>query len=196
VGHGPEVSAPDRDGIYGPEFLRSVSTLGIEDVRASPRSPWQNPYVERLIGSIRRECLDHVVIVNERHLRHVLHEYLSYYSEARTHLGLEKDSPETRAIEPRKPAGSSRFHGSAVCTTATHAARRKEQFPRADDAPPEARETSNRAGGATCRAFTLTRPPFLPGCAGPTRRAVPAVVPRIPPCGPLIRPGSSRFAPG
>jgi transposase InsO family protein len=90
----------DRDAIYGPEFLRSVSNLGIEDVRTSPRSPWQNPYVERLIGSIRRECLDHVVIVNEKHLRRVLREYLGYYSEARTHLGLRKDCPEARAIEP------------------------------------------------------------------------------------------------
>jgi len=96
----PRFLLRDRDAVYGPEFLRSARTLGIEDVRTSPRSPWQNPYVERLIGSIRRECLDHVVIVNENHLRHVLHEYLSYYSEARTHLGLEKDSPETRAIEP------------------------------------------------------------------------------------------------
>ncbi len=96
----PRFLLRDRDAIYGPEFLRSISNLGIEDVRTSPRSPWQNPYVERLIGSIRRECLDHVVIVNEKHLRRVLREYLGYYSEARTHLGLGKDSPETRAIEP------------------------------------------------------------------------------------------------
>jgi transposase InsO family protein len=96
----PRFLLRDRDATYGPEFLRSVRNLGIEDVRTSPRSPWQNPYVERLIGSIRRECLDHVVIVNERHLRSVLREYLSYYSEARTHLGLEKDCPEPRATEP------------------------------------------------------------------------------------------------
>ena len=90
----------DRDAIYGPEFLRSLGNLGIEDVRTSPRSPWQNPYVERLIGSIRRECLDHIVILNEKHLRRVLREYLSYYSEARTHLGLGKDCPQGRTIEP------------------------------------------------------------------------------------------------
>jgi transposase InsO family protein len=96
----PRFLLRDRDAIYGPELLRSASTLGIEDVRTSPRSPWQNPYVERLIGSVRRECLDHVVIVNENHLRHVLREYLGYYSEARTHLGLGKDCPEARAIEP------------------------------------------------------------------------------------------------
>jgi len=96
----PRFLLRDRDAIYGPEFLRSVSSLQIEDVRTSPRSPWQNPFVERLIGSIRRECLDHVVIVNENHLRRVLREYLSYYSEARTHLALGKDCPEARAIEP------------------------------------------------------------------------------------------------
>ena len=96
----PRFLLRDRDAIYGPEFLQSVSNLGIHDVRTSPRSPWQNPYVERLIGSIRRECLDHVVVVNEKHLRCVLREYLSYYSETRTHLGLGKDCPEARAIEP------------------------------------------------------------------------------------------------
>ena len=96
----PRFLLRDRDAIYGPEFLCSVSSLGVEDVRASPRSPWQNPYVERLIGSIRRECLDHLMIVNEKHLRHMLREYVGYYSEARTHLGLGKDSPEARAIEP------------------------------------------------------------------------------------------------
>jgi putative transposase len=96
----PRFLLRDRDAIYGPDFLRSVSNLGIEEVRTSPRSPWQNPYIERLIGSIRRECLDHVVIVNEDHLRHVLRAYVSYYSEARTHLALGKDSPELRAVEP------------------------------------------------------------------------------------------------
>ena len=96
----PRFLLRDRDAIYGPEFLQSVSNLGVEDVRTSPRSPWQNPYVERLIGSIRRECLDHVVIVNENHLRNVLGEYLGYYSEARTHLALGKDSPEARPVEP------------------------------------------------------------------------------------------------
>ncbi len=96
----PRFLLRDRDAIYGPEFLRSVSNLRIEDMRTSPQSPWQNPYVERMIGSIRRECLDHVVILNENHLRRVLREYLSYYSETRTHLGLGKDCPEARTIEP------------------------------------------------------------------------------------------------
>ncbi len=96
----PRFLLRDRDAIYGPEFPRSAGNLGIDDLPTSPRSPGQNPYVERMIGSIRRECLDHVVIWNENHLRRVLREYLSYYSETRTHLGLEKDCPEARAIVP------------------------------------------------------------------------------------------------
>jgi transposase InsO family protein len=96
----PRFLLRDRDAIYGPEFLRAVKNLRIEDIRIVPRAPWQNPYVERLIGSIRRECLDHVIILNEKHLRRVLREYLAYYSEARTHLGLSKDCPETRPVEP------------------------------------------------------------------------------------------------
>jgi transposase InsO family protein len=66
----------------------------------SARSPWQNPFVERVIGSIRRECLDHAIVLNERHLRRLLKEYLAYYHGYRTHLGLGKDCPETRAVEP------------------------------------------------------------------------------------------------
>jgi putative transposase len=74
--------------------------MGIEEVIAAPRSPWQNPFVERVIGSIRRECLDHVIIINERHLRRVLSSYVRYYHEWRTHLSLNKDCPETRPILP------------------------------------------------------------------------------------------------
>ena len=72
--------------------------MGIRDRPTSPRSPWQNGYAERLIGSIRRECLDHVVVFGERHLRHVLLSYMNYYNEARTHLSLDKDAPVTRAV--------------------------------------------------------------------------------------------------
>ena len=71
--------------------------MGIRDRPTSPRSPWQNGYAERLIGSIRRECLDHVVVFGERHLRHVLLSYLKYYNEVRTHLSLEKDARRSRA---------------------------------------------------------------------------------------------------
>ena len=74
--------------------------MGIRDRPISPRSPWQNPYVERLIGTLRRECLDHVLIFGERHLHRVLASYSSYYNETRTHLGLAKDAPLRRAIEP------------------------------------------------------------------------------------------------
>ena len=95
----PKYLLRDRDGKFGKEFLRRVQSMGIEQLLISARSPWQNPYVERLIGSIRRECLDHHVIFNERHLRRVLTEYIRYYNENRTHLGLEKDCPDPRAIE-------------------------------------------------------------------------------------------------
>ena len=94
------LSARDRDGKYGDDFARRVTALDIGQVLTSPHSPWQNPYVERVIGSIRRECLDYVIIVNERHLRRVLNEYLDYYHRDRTHLGLEKDCPEPREVEP------------------------------------------------------------------------------------------------
>jgi transposase InsO family protein len=96
----PRFLLRDRDAIYGEEVQRALRNCGIEDVPTAPRSPWQNAYVERLIGSIRRECLDHVVILNELHLRRVLREYLTYYEEARTHLGLAKDCPVPRAVEP------------------------------------------------------------------------------------------------
>ncbi len=96
----PRYLLRDRDGKYGEDFTRRVEALGIEQVRTSPHSPWQNPYVERAIGSIRRECLDHVIIFDDQHLRRVLNEYLDYYHRDRTHLGLEKDCPEPREVEP------------------------------------------------------------------------------------------------
>ena len=73
--------------------------MGIHEVKTAPRSPWQNPYVERLIGTLRRECLDHVVVLNETHLHRLLREYLIYYHGARTHLSLAKDAPEPRRVE-------------------------------------------------------------------------------------------------
>ena len=75
--------------------------MGIKEVVTAPRSPWQNEYVERIIGSIRRECLDHIIIFNERHLRRVLSSYFQYHHKTRTHLSLDKDCPETRSIHPR-----------------------------------------------------------------------------------------------
>ena len=96
----PRYLLRDRDGIYGSEFVRRVEGMDIEEVPISARSPWQNPYVERMIGSIRRECLDHVIIFSERQLRRVLNNYLEYYHGSRTHLGLEKDCPVPRRVEP------------------------------------------------------------------------------------------------
>jgi putative transposase len=96
----PRYLVRDRDGIYGSDFVRHAEGLGIEEVPISARSPWQNPYVERMIGSIRRECLDHVIVFSERHLRRVLWGCLEHYHGSRTHLGLEKDCPVPRSIEP------------------------------------------------------------------------------------------------
>jgi transposase InsO family protein len=89
----------DRDGAYGEVFVRRLRSIGIRDRPASPRSPWQNGCAGRLIGSIRRECLDHVVVFGERHLRHVLLSYMKYYNETRTQLFLDKDSPLSRIVE-------------------------------------------------------------------------------------------------
>src|SRR5271169_137409 len=89
----------DRDGAYGETFTRRLRSMGIRDRPTSPRSPWQNGYAERLIGSIRRECIDHIIVLGERHLRHVLLSYMKYYNKVRTHLSLEKDAPVSRPIE-------------------------------------------------------------------------------------------------
>ncbi len=96
----PRFLIRDRDGIYGNDFNRPVHALGIKQVLIAPRSPWQNPYVERVIGSIRRECLDHIIVFGESHLRRVLRSYLHYYHGSRTHLALNKDAPQPRPIEP------------------------------------------------------------------------------------------------
>jgi putative transposase len=96
----PRYLLRDRDTSYGQDFRDHVRGMGIEEVITASRSPWQNPFVERVIGSIRRECLDHVIIINERHLRRVLSSYVRYYHEWRTHLSLNKDCPETRPILP------------------------------------------------------------------------------------------------
>jgi transposase InsO family protein len=93
----PSYLIRDRDACYGNVFIRRLRSLGNRDHPISPRSPWQNGYAERLIGSIRRECLDHVVVFGERHLRHVLWCYIAYYNAARTHLSLDKDTPVQRA---------------------------------------------------------------------------------------------------
>jgi putative transposase len=96
----PRYLLRDRDGIYGEKFHETTEWLGIREVLTAPKSPWQNPYVERLIGSIRRECLDHVITFNEAGLRRVLKSYFEYYERTRTHLSLEKDAPIPRRVQP------------------------------------------------------------------------------------------------
>ena len=100
----PDESAPayllrDRDKLYGQQFRHRVKGMGIDEVLAAPQSPWQNPFVERLIGSIRRECLNHVLVLGERHLRRILARYFRYHHRARTHLALDKDAPDVRPVE-------------------------------------------------------------------------------------------------
>ena len=95
----PRYLVRDRDRAYGAVVTQRLRTLGIRDRPISPRSPWQNAYVERLIGSVRRECVDHVIVFGERHLRHLLLSYKTYYNETRTHLSLNKDTPSPRVVQ-------------------------------------------------------------------------------------------------
>lgn len=96
----PRYLLRDRDRIYGDTVQQRIESLAINEVLTAPRSPWQNPFVERVIGSIRRDCLDHVIVLNERHLRRILREYSGYYHTCRTHLSLSKDSPNPRIVQP------------------------------------------------------------------------------------------------
>jgi putative transposase len=97
----PRYLLRDRDGIYGACFQGRVQNLGIKEVRIAPRSPWQSPFVERVIGTLRRELVDHVIVLNEQHLRRLLRTFVAeYYHRSRTHLSLAKDSPDPRSIEP------------------------------------------------------------------------------------------------
>ena len=98
----PRFLLRDRDGIYGKTFRDCVDAMGVEEIKTAPRSPWQNPFAERLIGSIRRECLDHVIVFNERSLKRILRSYVDYYQNFRTHLSPNKDAPITRQVQPPK----------------------------------------------------------------------------------------------
>ena len=95
----PRYLLRDRDRIYGQEFRKQVEIINIKEVLSAPRSPWQRAYVERVIGSIRRECVDHVIVFNEDSLRRTLRLYFSYYHRSRLHLSLDKDSPDSRSVE-------------------------------------------------------------------------------------------------
>jgi len=101
----PEETAPkyllrDRGAIYGDVFGRRVKGLGMSEILIAPRAPWQNPFAERVIGSIRRECLDDVIVINERHLRRLLRRYLAYYNATRPHQALNNSSPYPREVQP------------------------------------------------------------------------------------------------
>lgn len=90
----------DNDGIYSNEFKETIRKFGLKDTPTAPRSPWQNPFAERVIGTLRRECLDHMIILNEKHLYDILHEYIfEYYNVSRTHMSLDKDSPVHRPTQ-------------------------------------------------------------------------------------------------
>lgn len=95
----PRYLIRDRDGIYGLLFRDQLKALDIEEVVIAPRSPWQSPFVERVIGTLRRECLDHVVVLGEDHLRRIIRQFLSYYHGTRTQLALDKDAPEHRSAQ-------------------------------------------------------------------------------------------------
>jgi Integrase core domain len=95
----PRYLIRDQDGIYGAAGVRRLRAMGIRDKPIAPGSPWQNAFAERLIGSIRRECVDHMVVFGEAHLRRVLNSYARYYNESRIHRALSKDAPFPRAIE-------------------------------------------------------------------------------------------------
>ena len=95
----PRYMIRDRDGVYGDDFQTRVEGMGIEEVVTAPRSPWQNPYCERLIGSIRRECLNHLIVLSDVHLKRILHSYFDYYHNSRTHLSLDRNSPAPREVE-------------------------------------------------------------------------------------------------
>jgi hypothetical protein len=141
LGRASTLLDPDRDGAHGAAFIRRIRAMGVRDRPVSARSPWQNGYAGRLIGSIRGECLDHAVVVGERHLRHVLASYQKYYNEVRTHLSLQKDAPVRRGVcrTGRVRRGSCQNRGSTPCS-----AKLPMQLSRRCGAVP----TAGRPGGA------------------------------------------------
>ena len=95
----PRYLLRDCDRIYGEELTARLRTMGIEEVVTAPQSPWQNPYAERIIGSIRRECLDRVIVLGEGHLRRTLRSYVNYYHQDRPHQSLERRPPQGHDVE-------------------------------------------------------------------------------------------------
>jgi transposase InsO family protein len=101
----PRFLIRDRDGVYGDYFKNRIKDMDIEEVLIAPRSPWQNPYCERVIGSIRRDCLNRLIVLNERHLYRILTDYFDYYHNSRPHLSLDRNSPIPREVEPPSQGG-------------------------------------------------------------------------------------------
>ena len=95
----PRYLLRDRDRIFGADFVMQVKAMGIKQVLSAPRSPGQRAYIERVIGTIRRECLDHVIVFGEASLYRHLRRFVDYYHRSRTHLGLQKDTPESRSVQ-------------------------------------------------------------------------------------------------
>jgi putative transposase len=124
----PRYLLRDRDAIFGNDFREQLRDLGIHEVLSTPGSPWQRAYVERVTGSIRRECLDHVIVFHENSLRRTLASYFDYYHRSRTHLSLGKDTPEPRPIQPPEIGSVVAMPQVVDCTTATN------------DGPPETAE--------------------------------------------------------
>jgi hypothetical protein len=110
----PRYLLRDRDGIYGCEFRKRAASMDIEELRTAPRSPWQSPYVERMIRSIRRECLDTVIVLHQRHLRWILSSYFDHYQRWRCHQGLDIDCPEPRPLQPPEQGDVVEVAGSGV----------------------------------------------------------------------------------
>jgi transposase InsO family protein len=121
----PRYLLRDRDASYGQAFRDRIRAMQVKEVVIAARSPWQNAYVDRIIGSIRRECLDHVIIFDERHLRDVLSSYFHYYHKTRTHLSLDKDSRRPGLYTDPLQARLSRSQRSLDCIIATSAAQRE-----------------------------------------------------------------------
>jgi len=146
----PQYLIRDRDSIYSDDVSVRISSMGIEEVLTAPRSPWQNPYVERLIGSVRRDCLNHFVILNARHLKRALASYFGYYQRSRTHLGDSKSNVHSLG-RCRAQEGLSQSLRWAACITAMYALQR-------NDMGADAVLANDRIYAPTARAPALFRP--------------------------------------
>lgn len=111
----PRYLIRDGDGVHGERVTRRIESLGIDGVVTTPASPWQNAYVERVIGSLRRELVDHGIILNERHLKRLLSWYLDYYHPWRTHGSLDQDAPDGRPVRSASPPTLSSSLPSTGC---------------------------------------------------------------------------------